>query len=99
MQLIEESEVEFDDDAWGEISEEAKDLLMQIFQPETKRLSAKKVLGHPWITKYSVADHKGAVLDSQIHRLKSFQNKSKFRKTILSYLSTRVNDSDVEKEK
>lgn len=101
MQLIEQGEVEFDDDAWGEISDEAKDLIVQIFQVEQNRLSAKKVLSHPWVQKHvnSAGAVEPVILDAQMKRLKEYQNKSKFRKAILSYLSTRVNDDDVKEEK
>ena len=91
--------MEFDDDAWGEISEEAKDLLVQIFQSEGTRLNAKKVLSHPWVKRYSTMTKKTTVLETQINRLKEFQNKSKFKKAVLSFLSTRVTDEDVRREK
>ena len=42
---------------------------------------------------------KGVILEGQIKRLKEFQNKKKFRKAVLTYLSTRVTDDDVLNEK
>lgn len=98
-QMIEEGEVEFDDDAWENISAEAKDLISQMLKPEASRLSGKKVLSHPWILKYAIQQKKGAVLDGQLKRLKEFQKQSRFKKTILAYLSTRVTDEDVVNEK
>jgi calcium-dependent protein kinase len=97
--LIEEGEVEFDDDAWGGISAEAKDLISSIFTEEGSRLSAKKVLSHPWLKKFAGGMVHGQMLDTQIQRLKDFQSKSRFKKAILSFLSTRVSDEDVIKEK
>jgi calcium-dependent protein kinase len=99
IQLIMEGEIEFDDDAWEDISPEAKDLIVQILQPESLRISAKKILSHPWIKKYVHKEAKGNLLDNQINKLKQFQSKSKFRKTILSYLSWRVSDEDVINQK
>lgn len=49
VELIKWGEVEFDDEAWSDISDEAKDLLMKIFQNENDRYSAKKALSHPWV--------------------------------------------------
>ena len=49
VELIKCGEVEFDDEAWSDISDEAKDLLMKIFQNENDRYSAKKALSHPWV--------------------------------------------------
>jgi len=39
--LIKKAEFEFDDDAWADISDEAKELITQIFRDESNRLSAK----------------------------------------------------------
>ncbi|CAI2366746.1 unnamed protein product [Moneuplotes crassus] len=99
IDLIQQGEIEFDDDAWGEISDEAKDLLSQMLSSEKTRLSSKKCLSHPWIKKYANAKTKGKILDTQIARLREFQHNSKFKKVILSYLSTRVNDDDIKQEK
>mmetsp|Transcript_14510 Transcript_14510/g.12772 ORF Transcript_14510/g.12772 Transcript_14510/m.12772 type:complete len:227 (+) Transcript_14510:775-1455(+) len=99
IDLIKSGVVEFDDEAWSDISVEAKDLLLGTFLPENERLSAKKAMAHPWIKKYSNSDDKGPILEAQINRLKEFQKNSKFKKAILSYLSTRVTDDDIKKEK
>lgn len=90
---------EFDDDAWADISDEAKDLITQIFQSEQTRISAKKILNHPWLKHYTSTEIKTEVLDRQLSKLKEFQNKSKFRKAILTFLSCRVTDEDVSEEK
>ena len=49
--------------------------------------------------KFTNSVEKGPLLDTQIKRLREFQHNSKFKKAILSYLSTRVNDEDIKKEK
>ena len=41
IELIHKGEIEFDDEAWGTVSDEAKDLISQMLQPESDRLSAK----------------------------------------------------------
>ena len=41
IELIRKGEFEFDEEAWGEISDDAKDLISQILQSETDRISAK----------------------------------------------------------
>ena len=99
LELIRTWDFEFDDEAWGSISEEAKDLISQIFQSEATRLSAKKILSHPWLKKFIDEKATSEMLESQIEKLRQFQKKTKFRKTIMSYLSWRVTDEDVEEEK
>jgi serine/threonine protein kinase len=99
MELIKRGDFEFDDDAWGDISDEAKDLISQIFQDESNRITAKKCLSHPWMQKFLSKSKKGNILEAQIKRLREFQNKTKFRKAVLTYLSTRVSDDDVLTEK
>lgn len=99
MELIRRGEFEFDDDAWAEISEEAKDLITQVFQDESNRITAKKCLSHPWMQKYLSKTKKGVILEAQVKRLREFQNKTKFRRAVLTYLSTRVSDDDVLTEK
>ncbi|CAI2366546.1 unnamed protein product [Moneuplotes crassus] len=99
VELINEGEVEFDDEAWELISDEAKDLISKMLVTEKERLSSKKCLSHPWVKKYSYSRKKGKLLDSQLSRLKEFQHNTKFRKVILSYLSTRVSDDDIKQEK
>ena len=40
----------FDEDAWGDISREAKDLIMGLLQLDpAKRLTATEALRHPWV--------------------------------------------------
>lgn len=99
MELIKRGDFEFDDDAWGDISDEAKDLISQIFQDESNRITAKKCLSHPWMQKFLSKTKKGNILEAQVKRLREFQNKTKFRKAVLTYLSTRVSDDDVLTEK
>ena len=49
--------------------------------------------------RFNIQSKLSNLLEAQIKRLKEFQNKTKFRKTVLSYLSTRVSDVDVMNEK
>lgn len=51
------------------------------------------------VTHTQASQKTGTMLDSHVNRLKEFQNKSRFRKAILNYLSTRVSDEDVVAEK
>ncbi|XP_069127902.1 MAP kinase-interacting serine/threonine-protein kinase 1-like isoform X2 [Argopecten irradians] len=48
---IQEGIFEFPENEWSEISEEAKDLIRKLLvRDPRKRLSAKEVLKHPWVT-------------------------------------------------
>lgn len=51
------------------------------------------------LNKYANPEVECPVLEAQINRLKEFQNNTSFKKAILSYLSTRVTDEDIKKEK
>lgn len=90
---------EFDDEAWENISEEAKDLLSKIFVPESKRITPKKVLDHPWVSKYAEDKSVCSQFTHKLQGICGYQKKSKFRKIVLSYLATRVSDEDIERER
>ena len=49
-------EVDFRQDAWAGVSDEAKDFIFVLLDPQpVRRLKAKEALNHPWITRPSIA--------------------------------------------
>lgn len=46
--LIVKGELNFSDEVWGHIGEEAKDLIKQLLSPSYKRLTAEQALAHPF---------------------------------------------------
>mmetsp|Transcript_15206 Transcript_15206/g.17616 ORF Transcript_15206/g.17616 Transcript_15206/m.17616 type:complete len:291 (+) Transcript_15206:242-1114(+) len=98
-QLILSQDFDFDDEAWNNVSDEAMQLISQILLPESKRISAKKILSHPWLKRFKNEEVKCDNMSNQLSRIRGFQKRCKFRKTILSYIAGRVSDEEVENEK
>jgi calcium-dependent protein kinase len=90
------AEVEFDDDVWEEVSDEAKDLIMQLLTSEDSRLSAKQALKHPWFKKFLGKKKSKSIQIDHLNRLKGFQKMNKMRKAILTFLASRVSNEDIE---
>jgi len=56
-QVIQAGKYSFDEDDWGNISEEAKDLIMQLLHMDpAKRITAKNAKNHKWLTKAATND-------------------------------------------
>lgn len=99
-QLIVQRSYEFDDDVWDLASDEVKDLLGRIFQPEDKRILPKKILTHAWLKKFAENDDvECSQFNPSIIKLNKFQKTTKFRQTIMSYMANRTNDDEIENEK
>ena len=67
---------EFHEDAWGEISKEAKDLVARMLTVDhAKRITSEQILAHPWI----VDKMPEVELKSTQARMKKFNARRKFR--------------------
>lgn len=67
----------FHDDTWGDVSDEAKDLISKLLVVKAnKRLSADEVLQHEWFANASLS---GRDLDKAKDNLKSFQKNKRFK--------------------
>jgi hypothetical protein len=81
------------------VSEEAKDLIQRLLVPEDERLSPKEALEHPWVEKMEVTEAETPSLGTNhMKRLKKFQKAKNFRKAVLTFIASRVSDSEIEKE-
>jgi calcium-dependent protein kinase len=87
----------FDDPIWGSVSDTAKDLISKMLCDEVERITPKEALAHEWVAN----SHKFKKLKSNkvlVDRLSKFQNSSKLRKTILSFLASKASDEDMKNE-
>ena len=78
---------EFYEEEWSGYSDEVKDLISQCFRPEVTRPTAKKLLKHSWFKKFTSAETQNSLSPVIVSRLKTFQTKSKLRKTINFYMA------------
>lgn len=98
FQAVLNSQVEFDDSVWEDVSDEAKDLIMQLLTNEDDRLSAKQALKHPWFKKFLGKKKSKMIQVDHLQRLKKFQTMNKLRKAILTFLASRVSNEDIENQ-
>jgi len=80
-----EGHVDFEDESWDGVSEDAKDLILKLLTTEDKRLSPKKALKHNWFKTHKI-NRKVELQDIHIERLRNFQKMKKLRKAILTFL-------------
>jgi calcium-dependent protein kinase len=95
---VQSGEYDFDDEVWDKVSEEAKDLIKKLLVPEDQRLSPKEALDHPWLKNRDIEQKKQDLGTNHIKRLKKFQKAKNFKKAVLTFIASRVSDSEIEKE-
>ncbi|XP_058110245.1 calcium-dependent protein kinase 13-like isoform X2 [Magnolia sinica] len=88
--------IDFKRDPWTSISENAKNLVRQMLEPDPKlRLTAKQVLEHPWLQNANKAPNVplGDVVKS---RLKQFSMMNRFKRTALRVIAEHLSIEEVE---
>lgn len=100
MLSVQAGQYDFNDEVWDNVSDNAKDLIKKLLVPENERLSPKEALEHPWLVNINAADKgKSEVLGlNHIKRLKHFQKAKNFKKAVLTFIASRVADSEIQKE-
>jgi len=86
---------DFDDKVWEQVSEEAKDLIQHILVPEKERLTPKECLNHPWVKNSFDRDIPDVTQEVFLNRMRNFQNASRLKKAVLSYLASRVSEEEI----
>ena len=89
---ISNGKFELDSDIWSIMSSELKDLVSKMLVRESKRLSAKEVLQHPWFaimaklegTEESKA--KQLLIHKALFNLQSFSTRNKLKQAALGFL-------------
>lgn len=96
FRAILKSKLEFDEDEWGNISAEAKDLISQLLDKDPKkRIKVDKALQHPWFKIW-----KGAKVDvntfqtEYLKRLRNYRAPNKLQYEVLSFLMKNLDTSE-----
>jgi calcium-dependent protein kinase len=98
FESILEGEVDFSEEEWQNVSEEAKDLIINLLTNENDRLTPKAALKHPWFKSSLKKSKKKKLSFSHMERLKSFSKANKIRKIICTFLASRVSNEEVQKQ-
>ncbi|XP_020211430.1 calcium-dependent protein kinase SK5 [Cajanus cajan] len=87
--------LDFQSEPWPSISDSAKDLIRKMLDRNPKtRLTAHKVLCHPWIVDDNIAPDKP--LDSAVlSRLKQFSAMNKLKKMALRVIAERLSEEEI----
>lgn len=88
--------MEFDDDEWGGISDEAKDLISKMLckDPE-KRIKINLALNHKWFKKWKSCDPETHEFQTEyLKRLKSYRAPTKLQHEVLSFLTRNLDTSE-----
>ncbi|XP_026425435.1 calcium-dependent protein kinase 13-like [Papaver somniferum] len=95
-QAILRGTIDFKRDPWPNVSENAKNLVQKMLEPDPKlRLTAKQVLEHPWILNAKKAPNVplGDVVKS---RLKQFSVMNRFKRKALRVIADHLSTEEVE---
>ena len=85
----------FDDDVWKNVSDDVKDLISHILVKEDERYTAEQVLQHPWIEKYKNNKSVKEININPINQLKLYQKMNEFEQKIITFISNRLPQNDV----
>ena len=85
---------DFPKEDWKLISKELKDLIKHMLCTEDKRYNAEQVLKHPWLSKMSPS-LRTTVNKININHLKNYKNNSNFKKFIISFMASRLDESEI----
>ncbi len=91
---ISKKKYNFPYEQWKNISKEAKDLISHMMCDPDKRYTALQVLEHPWVVK-EAPNAKDALKDLNVQTLKKYRGEHKLKKAVLTFIASRLNDSDV----
>jgi len=95
-QAILRGNIDFKREPWPNVSDNAKDLLRHMLEPDPKlRLTAKQVLEHPWLQNAKKAPNVplGDIVKS---RLKQFSRMNRFKRRALRVIADHLSAEEVE---
>jgi calcium-dependent protein kinase len=89
----------YPDAEWANISNEAKDLINKMLSDPLNRLTAEQVLSHPWLKKQLSKDTKSTGIKINFNTFKTYSGANKLSRAVLTYIASRLTDSEVKKLK
>ena len=84
----------FPEKKWGNISDQAKDLIKHMLLPENERYNAKQVLAHPWVTQTQNNIHLTNLQFDPVF-FKEYLSKSTFQKIVQLFIASRLNENEI----
>lgn len=97
---VKAARIDFNKPVWANISDELKDLLRKMLEPNPrKRLSAKQVLDHPLFKKMKSGSLSTNPIGTEaLENLQKFNAQNKLEKSILTFISNNIMDDGANKE-
>jgi len=92
VKSIQNGKFDLDSEIWSVMSTELKDLVSKMLVPESKRLSAKEVLHHPWFAMCAKMEGKQEthakqqIIHKALHNLRTFNTHNKLKQAALGFL-------------
>ena len=90
-----EMKVEFPEKYWKNIDKDAINLIKKMLCNVNERLNAQQVLNHVWLQK-NAPNSEGYILEVNKKHIKNYYNSSKLKKSIINFISSRLNDDEIE---
>lgn len=99
-EAVKAAKIDFTKPIWSNVSAELQDLLRKMLDPNpSKRLSAAGVLAHPWFKAFKAGTLSQTPINAEtFENLSKFHATNKLQKSILTFISTHIMESDANKE-
>lgn len=98
LEAVKNVDYSYEDEAWWNISDEAKDLIDHLLVPEEERYGVKEILKHPWIRKNSKKAAPVRMSTIPVNNLRKHCKRSDFRVAITTFVASRVSTEDIAEE-
>ena len=91
---IKKMQFNFPSNKWDNISNEAKDLLMNMLSIENKRFSASQVLAHPW---FKIVNEKLSLekLNFSLQFFKEYKQANELKRIVLAFIASRLQENEI----
>ena len=98
MKIIKDP-IKFNPYKWNNLSENSKNFIKLCLNKDpNKRPSAVEALGHPWFNYIEISSPKNITQDI-LNNIKNFSIKQQFKKIVLRYILSTLNESEIKKYK
>ena len=90
--------VQFYSPEWDNISDDAKNLVLNMCCPPEKRLTAEQVLNETWV-KDNAPNSSQNIIPKKIDGFKKYAGSDKLRKAVLTYIASRLSENEIKEIK